>query len=336
MKKLLVVMFVMMLGLALAQEFTLKMGYFLPEQAAVPANFLNPWAEKIMEESGGRIKIDIYPSSQLTPPPAIYDGIKDGVMDIGWGLPGYTPGRFPISEVFELPFIAGKAEATSQAAWEFYDHHLREEFGDVYMIAFHVHGPGLFHIKGKPVTDLFSLAGRAIRAPTRSMNLALELIGAEPIGMPVPQVPEAISRGVIEGTVLPYEVTTSLKLSELVDSHTSFEGNRAMYTSTFFFAMNKDVYDRLPDDLKAIIDQNSGLEASKWAGIAMDEGDVVGLEAAQASGNEFYSFTEAEREQWISATQPVVDGWVEMMNGAGLDGEALLQEAKDLIAKYEQ
>ena len=334
-KSLILVLALSFVSASLAQEVTLRLGYFLPPQATVPANFIQPWADKVMEESGGRIAIEMFPSSQLASPPGTYDAIRDGVMDIGWTLPGYSPGRFPMSEVFELPFIAGNAEATSQAAWDFFDAHLRNEFNEVHMIAFHVHGPGLFHIKGEPVTDLLDLAGRTIRAPTRSMNNALELIGAEPVGMPVPQVPEAVSRGVVDGTVLPYEVTTALKLAELVDSHTGFAGDRAMYTSTFVFAMNKDSYNSLPADLKAIIDNNSGLAASQWAGQVMDAGDGPGLAAAEAEGNDFYFFTVEEREEWISVTQPVTDNWVDLMNSAGLDGAALLQEAKDLIVKYE-
>ncbi len=336
MKKLLVLSFLAaLISFGQAQEVTLRLGYFLPPQATVPANFIQPWAEKVMAESDGRIAIEIFPSQQLAAAPATYDAIKDGVMDIGWGLPGYTPGRFPMSEVFELPFIAGNAEATSQAAWEFYENHLTEEFGDVKMLAFHVHGPGLFHVKGEPITKLTDLAGRTIRAPTRSMNSALGMMGAEPIGMPVPQVPEAVSRGVIDGTVLPYEVTTSLKLAELVDSHSGFSGNRAMYTATFFFAMNLDAYNSLPDDLKAIIDANSGLEASKLVGQVMDAGDAPGLAAAEAEGNEFYFFSDEEEALWKRATQPVTDGWIELMDSAGMDGAALLQEAQDLIAKYE-
>ena len=335
MKKIILTLILCLLHVSLAQEVTLRLGYFLSPQAALPENFIEPWAQKVMEESNGRIAIETFPNSQLAAAPATYDAIKDGIMDIGWSLPGYTPGRFPISEVFELPFIASNAETTSQAAWDFYDAHLREEFSDVHMIVFHVHAPGLLHIRGEPVTDLASLAGRTIRAPTRSMNAALELVGAQPVGMPVPQVPEAISRGVIDGAALPFEVTTSLKLAELVDSHSGFEGDRAMYTATFFFAMNKDVYEGLPDSLKTVIDNNSGLETSKWAGQVMDAGDAPGLAAAKEAGNEVYTFSEAEREEWLAATQPVTDDWLELMNGAGLDGRALLQEVKDSILEYE-
>ena len=336
MKKLLFIfVLIVFITMATAQEVTLRLGYFLPPQATVPANFIQPWADKIVEESDGRIAIEVFPSSQLAPPPATYDAIKDGIMDIGWGLPGYTPGRFPMSEVFELPFMPGSAEATSQAAWDIYDRYLREEFSDVHMIAFHVHGPGLFHMKGDPIQGLEDLRGKTIRAPTRAMNQALTLLGAEAIGMPVPQVPEAVSRGVVDGTVLPYEVTTALKLAELVDSHSSFEGDRAMYTATFFFAMNKDTYNSMSEDLRAIIDANSGMMASKWAGEVMDAGDAPGLAAAEAEGNDFYTFTEEEKGKWLILTQPVVDDWISQVSGMGVDGAALIEEAKALISKYE-
>lgn len=332
-----VLMLCSVLSSASAQEpeVTLRVGHFISPLATIPVEFIEPWTEKITEESNGRIAFEIFPGAQLASPPGTYDAIKDGVMDIGWSLPGYTPGRFPISEVLEMPFAAGSGTATSQAAWDIYDKHLRDEFSDVHMIAFHVHGPGLFHMKGDPVTSLEDLRGKAIRAPTRPINKALALLGAEPISMPVPGVPEAISRGVVDGTVLPYEITVSLKLAELVDSHTEFEGDRAMYTSAFFFAMNKDVYEAMPDDLKAILDDNSGMFASEWAGRVMDDGDVPGLEVAKASGNDMYTFTEAEKLKWQILTQPVIDEWIEVANSAGLDGEAILQETQDLISKYE-
>lgn len=334
-RRLLIGLTIFLLSFTSAQEVTLRMGYFLPATSTVPRAFLEPWAQKVMADSNGRIKIETFPSSQLAPPAATYDAIKDGIMDLGWGLPGYTPGRFPLSEVFELPFMASSAEVTSQAAWDFFEAHLQEEFSDVHMIAFHVHSPGLFHVKGEPITNLQDLQGRTIRAPTRAMNEALALMGAEPVGMPVPQVPEAISRGVIDATVLPYQVTIALKLAELVDSHTSFEGDRSLYTATFFFAMNKESYENLPDDLKAIIDANTGRAFSAQAGRAMDEDDAVGLELAQTNGNAFFTFSEEDRETWLATTQAVTDNWIAATNEAGLDGEALIQEVENLILKYE-
>ena len=131
-----------------AQDVTLRIHHFLPPPAPVPANFITPWAEKVEQESGGRIKVEIYPTMQLGgKPPALYDQARDGVVDIVWTLTGYTPGRFPGTEAFELPFMPANAEATSQAAWKFYEKYLTDEFKDVQLIAVHTHGPGLLHVK---------------------------------------------------------------------------------------------------------------------------------------------------------------------------------------------
>src|SRR3546814_653162 len=247
---------------AAAQEVALRIHHFLPPQAPVPANFIAPWAEKVTRESGGRIAFEIYPSMQLGgKPPALYDQARDGVVDIIWTLTGYTPGRFPGTEAFELPFVPASAEATSQAAWKFYEKHLTEEFKDVHLIAAHTHGPGLLHVKGDGVETLEDMEGLKLRGPTRQANALISALGATPVGMPVPAMPEALSKGVIDGTVIPWGVTTPLKVAELVDSHTDFAGPRGPYTSFFVFAMNKARYEALPDDLQAVPDATPGLAA---------------------------------------------------------------------------
>ena len=239
---------------------------------------------RVGEEGRGRtpaasIKVELYPSMQLGgTPPQLYDQVKDGVVDIVWTLPGYTPGRFPKSEAFELPFIAGNAEQTSQAAWEFYEKHLQDEFKDVQIIAVHTHGPGLIHAKGNGVRKLEDMKGLKLRGPSRRREqAAVESLGATPVGMPVPAMPEALSKGVIDGTVVPWEVTTPLRVAELVNTHTTFTGSRSLYVAFFVFAMNKAKYDSLPADLKKVIDANSGAATSKWVGKVMDDGDVPGL-----------------------------------------------------------
>ncbi|TCT12706.1 TRAP-type C4-dicarboxylate transport system substrate-binding protein [Tepidamorphus gemmatus] len=320
---------------ALAQDVVLKIHQFLPAQAPIPANFIKPWAEKVEAESNGRIKFELYPAMQLGgAPPALYDQVRDGVADIVWTLPGYTPGRFPGTEAFELPFMPASGEATSQAAWEFYDKHLRDEFADVHIIAVHTHGPGLLHVKGDGVRKLEDMQGLKLRGPTRVITKLLEQLGATPVGMPVPAVPEALSKGVIDGTVIPWEVTRPLKVAELVDTHTGFSGDRGLYTSFFIFAMNKDKYESLPDDLKKVIDDNSGLETARWAGRVMDEGDIPGKAAAEARGNTIIILDEAETQRWKEASQPVIVAWIAEMNDKGLDGQALYEDAKALIAKY--
>ncbi len=320
---------------AAAQEVTLRVHHFLPPPAPVPKNFITPWAEKVEKESGGRIKVEIYPTMQLGgKPPALYDQVRDGVVDIVWTLPGYTPGRFPGTEAFELPFMPANAEATSQAAWRFYEKYLKDEFKDVHLIAAHVHGPGLLHVKGDGVSKLEDMKGLKLRGPTRQANALLSALGAIPVGMPVPAMPEALSKGVIDGTVIPWEVTAPLKVSELVDSHTDFAGSRGLYTSFFVFAMNKAKYESLPDDLKAVIDANSGLETSKWVGRVMDEGDAPGIAIAKKSGNKMITLDEAEVARWKKVAAPLVDKWIEEMNAKGYDGAAMVADAKALIAEY--
>ncbi len=320
---------------AQAQEVTLRVHHFLPAPAPVPKNFITPWAEKVEKDSGGRIKVEVYPAMQLGgKPPALYDQAKDGVVDIVWTLPGYTPGRFPGTEAFELPFMPAKAEATSQAAWDFYEKYLQNEFADVHPIAVHVHGPGLLHVKGDGVTKLEDMQGLKLRGPTRQTTALLSALGATPIGMPVPAMPEALSKGVLDGTVIPWEVTTPLKVAELVDTHTNFDSDRGLYTAFFIFAMNKAKYDSLPDDLKAVIDANSGRETSKWVGRVMDEGDAPGIAAAEKAGNKIILLPPEEVDRWKAASAPLVDAWIEEVNAKGYDGKAMVEDAKALIAKY--
>jgi TRAP-type C4-dicarboxylate transport system substrate-binding protein len=320
---------------AQAQEVTLRIHQFLPPQAPVPKNFIAPWAEKVSQESNGRIKFELYPTMQLGgKPPALYDQARDGVVDIVWTLTGYTPGRFPGTEAFELPFMPAKAEATSQAAWKFYEKYLTDEFKDVHIIAVHTHGPGLLHVKGSGVSKLEDMQGLKLRGPTRQANALLEALGATAVGMPVPAIPEALSKGVIDGTVIPWEVTTPLKISEMVDTHTDFSGPRGLYTSFFVFAMNKAKYEALPADLQAVIDANTGIETSKWVGRVMDEGDAPGIAAAEKAGDKIITLDEAEVERWKAAAAPLVDQWIAEMNAKGYDAAAMVADVKALIAEY--
>ncbi|GGL50897.1 TRAP transporter substrate-binding protein [Wenxinia marina] len=317
---------------ASAQEYTLRLHQFLPAQANVPVQVLDVWADTIEEESGGRIEIQRYPAMQLGgTPPELYDQAVDGVADIVWTLPGYTPGRFPQTEVFELPFMMTDAEATSRAYWQ-----LAEEqdwfssiFSDVHVLGLWVHGPGVIH-SGEPVTTPEDLAGVKLRAPTRVTNQLFTNLGATTVGMPVPAIPESLSKGVIDATVIPWEVTPSIRLTELVTNHTEFEAD-PLYTATFVLAMNQAAYDNLPEDLQQVIDDNSGLEFSAMAGATMQEYDAPGREIAVEAGNNIITLTEEQIEPWRAAADQTIENWVAEMDGQGLDGTALLDRARALI-----
>lgn len=319
---------------ASAQTVTLRLHQMLPPQATIPAKAIVPWAQKVEAESGGRIKVQLFHAMQLGgAPPQLFDQARDGVVDITWTVLGYTPGRFPKTEVFELPFMSGSAEQSSKAIQEYVEKYAADEFKDVKLIAVHTHGPGLFHTK-QPVTGLESLRGMKIRGGSRIINNMLTKLGATPVGMPVPAVTEALSKGVIDGTTIPWEVTPALKVSEMVKNHTTFAGKEGLYTQTFAFSMNRQSYDRLPPDLKKVIDDNSGMATAALFGRAMDDGDKAGREIAVKAGNNIVALDVAETQRWRRTAAAVETDWVNEVKGKGIDGAKLAAEARALIAKH--
>jgi TRAP-type C4-dicarboxylate transport system substrate-binding protein len=322
-------------GYAQAPQATLRLHHFLPPASTFHTQVAQPWAQQLATASGGRIKVDLFPAMQLGgAPPALFDQARDGVVDIIWTLPGNTPGRFPIIETFELPFLPGTATANSQALAEFAAKHLANEFREVHPICFWAHDPGLIHTTAKQVTRQEDLGGLKLRFPTRLAGEALRALGASTVGMPIPQVPEALQRGTIDGTVLPWEVVPSIRVHELCKFHTEIPGTPGFYSTTFVMVMNKRRYEGLPADLRQVIDQNSGARLSKLAGEAWDRFSVVGRDAARGRGNSFHTLSAEEIARWRRATEPVVEGWVKTMNERGMKGGDLLAEARQLIAKY--
>ncbi|MFO1315132.1 MAG: TRAP transporter substrate-binding protein [Burkholderiales bacterium] len=321
-------------GTAAAQEVILKVHHFLPAGSAANTMFIMPWCDRIAKESNNRMKCQIYPSMQLGgTPPQLVDQVKDGVVDVIWTLPGYTAGRFPLSEVFELPFMMQSAEATSKALWDYNTQYAAAEFKDVHPIAFHVHGPGVFHMRDKPIKTMADLKGTKVRAPTRQTNRFLAALGATPVAMPVPQVSESVAKGVIDGAVVPYEVVPSVKLQEITRFHSETDPTEpAFYTSTFMFVMNKDKYASLPPDLKKVIDANSGQKFSGEIGKVFIAADAEGKKLI--AKDTINVIPKTELEGWKKVGQSVTDQWVADVNAKGANGKQLLDAAKALIAKH--
>lgn len=324
-------------GAANAQEFTLKLHHLLPPIAHAHKNMLVPWAKKIEDESGGRIKIDIYPAMQLGgKPPQLADQARDGVVDIVWTLPGYTPGRFTKTEVFELPFMHSSTVATNLAINDFMQRH-GDEYSDYKIIAMHVHAGQLFH-SIKPIRTVDDIKGLKIRTPTRTGGWLIEAMGATPIGAPVPKIPEMLSKGVVDAVLIPYEITLPLKVDELVDYHTELDDPKTtrINTSTFMIAMNKASYEALPADLQKVIDDNSGMNIARWLGEIWDKAEGPGRKKAAASG-EIIKMAPAEVAKLRAMVeQPVIDRWIADVTAKGIDGKALVEEARQLISKYSQ
>ena len=329
-------------GLALAaltagaQTITLKVEHFLGPQSVQHTTMLGDWCKALDRDSKGRLKCEIYPAMQLGGTPVqLYDQTRDGVIDVAWTLQAYTA-KLAKLEAFELPFMMTNAEATSRASWDYAQKFMQDEFKDVKLLAVHVHGPGNIYTKTKPVKTMADIRGLKLRAPTRQVNKMVAAMGAIPVAMPVPQVPDALSKGVIDGAVIPYEVAPGLKVNELTNFTAETDRTfNALYTTVFVVPMNKAKYDSLPADLKAVIDKNSGREFSAFLGKTQAGADAPGKKVFQETKNQTISvIPTSELQNWKKATDQIDDDWVKEMTAKGLDGKGLLDTAISLIKQY--
>lgn len=318
------------------QAVTLKFHTFMSPVSNVWVHLHKVWMEKVEKESGGRIRFEGYPAMQLGgTPPSLYDQARDGVVDISWTLPGLTGGRFPRSEVFELPFMMRDAEATSKAAWEYFTTVIPDEFKDTHTLAFHTHGPGLLHSKNKLIKAPSDLRGMKVRGPTRMATRLLGNIGATAVGMPLPAIPDALSKGTIDACALPWEVIPSVRVHELAKFHSEFPASSpALYTSMFVMSMNKARYESLAPELRKVIDDNSGMATSAWMGKVQQDYDPVSRKMVLDRGNTVHTFGAAETAEFQKLTAHVDEAWVGEMNKRGFDGQKLLESARSLIAKH--
>ena len=318
------------------QAVTLKFHTFMAPQSNVWLNMHKAWMDKVEKDSGGRIKFEGYPAMQLGGTPVqLYDQARDGVVDVVWTLPGNTAGRFPRVEVFELPFMMSNAEATSKAYWEYVQTLAPDEFKDVQVLALQVHGPGVIHTAEKAVKNVGDMRGLKMRAPTRQVTKLMGALGATPVGMPLPQIPDALSKGTINGCVIPWEVVPSVKVHELTKFHAEFDpAGGSLYTTTFVMAMNKAKYNSLPPDLKKVIDANSGMATSAFLGRTQQAGDGAGRKSAADRGNQIATIGAAEAQEFRRRSRQLEVEWVEDMNKRGFDGRKLLDGARALIEKH--
>ena len=321
---------------AAPEVITLKVAHFLPASSSFNQKNAIPWCNKINKESGGRLKCQIYPSNQLGGTPAqLFDQARDGIADIVWTVPTYQAGRFTKSEVFELPFMVKSAEKGSQAMWDYVHKNAMDEFKGVKLIFTHVHDGSQLHFGSKSVRTLEDLKGLKVRSPNRIGAKTLAALGATPVQMPIPAVPESISKAVIDGASLPWEVTPSLKLNEVCKTSTETGPGQAKHANAIFvFAMNLAKYNSLPPDLKKVIDNNSGIETSKWVGKVWDEGVAASRKVSVDRKNIINTLSDAEYKRWVQATSQVDDEWIKEVTAKGANGKALYNDAKAMLKKY--
>jgi TRAP-type C4-dicarboxylate transport system substrate-binding protein len=316
----------------------LKVHHFLPATSNVHLNIITPWCDKIARESSDKLKCQIFPSMQLGGTPAqLYDQAKDGVADIIWTIPTYSAGRFTKSEVFELPFLTRSGKGSSQAFWSYLQKNAIDEYKGVKPLFVHTNDGSAFHIASKPVKTLEDLKGMKIRAATRLNSRMLTALGATPVQMPLPSVPESMSKGVIDGAMVPWEGVPTVKLHEIAKSHLDVPAGQFKFAnSIFLFGMNQAKYDALPAELKKVIDANSGIAASALAGEKFDAVVAANHKLSGDRGNALNVLSDAEYKRWVKASSDVDEQWIKEASAKGANGKALLDDARALVAQYDK
>ncbi|MEM8662882.1 MAG: TRAP transporter substrate-binding protein, partial [Pseudomonadota bacterium] len=321
---------------ALAEEHTFKLHHFLSAKAPAHTQMLEPWARAVEENSGGKVKIEIFPAMTLGGrPPELIGQARDGVVDIVWTVNGYTPGLFPRTEVIELPTVfKNDPVAANVALYEMFDEHLAEEYKGVEVMFLHVHAGQAMHMREKAVRTPEDVAGTRLRIPTRTGAWVIEALGADPVAMPVPELPPALQKGVVDGALIPFEIIPPLRIQEQTSHQIEGADGERFGTTAFQVSMNKARWDSLPDDVKQAFRDASDRDwwaqvGEVWAGT-----DDFGIGFAKDAGNEHIVLTEEETEAFREKLAPVVDRWMEDVAALGIDGEALVEEARGLIAAH--
>jgi TRAP-type C4-dicarboxylate transport system substrate-binding protein len=325
---------VLRLARAAAPQVALKLHHFFSSVSSGHDKFLAPWARKVEAESGGRIRIDIFPSMQLGGAPAqLFDQAREGFADIVWAVPGNTPGRFAKIEAFELPFVPSRrALVNSKAIEDYAAANLQDEFREVHPISFSCRDHGVVHAN-RTIQSVADLKGLRLHVPNRLADETVRALGALAVTMPIPQVPTAIAGHVIDGCLDPWDVVPALRLHDLLKAHTDF-AESSLSTTTFVLAMNKAAYDRLPRDLKTVIDNNSGQVAAGMAGAMWDVEAAAVADMVRRGGDPITILTAEEVAKWRKATAPVIAAWLKQMKEHKLDGGKLIGGARVLLAKY--
>ncbi|MCS5608245.1 MAG: TRAP transporter substrate-binding protein [Alphaproteobacteria bacterium] len=317
---------------ASAQEVTMRLHTFVP---AVSRSFKNVtwWAKQVEKKSGGRIKIKLFPSRQLGGKPSeLYDQARRGFVDIIYSLPGYSPGRFPRSEVIELPFVSGKSpRIISPAIQSIYDPWLKDDYKDIHpILIFSAGSMGLF--SHKPLNKLDDLKGLKVRVSGRVLGEAFKAIGAMPVGIPGIKMAEAFQRNVIDTVLTAWTISLPTKIVRMA-KHFVLPG---LSNPVLMLVMNKKSYAGLPADLRKAVDSTVGMPLAKEFGARWEKDDLPGLGVAKKSGKPFRALTADEKKRWASATRKVIAGWISDMKKKGIDGDGLIKAARAAIAKYDQ
>jgi TRAP-type C4-dicarboxylate transport system substrate-binding protein len=291
----------------------------------IQSKLADAWGKEIEKRTKGKVVIEYYPGQTLTKADQCYDGVVNGISDIGFSVLGYTRGRFPLMEVVDLPLGYKSGMQATKVVNAVYDHFKGKVLTDTQVMYLHAHGPGFVNTRGTAVRKLEDMKGLKIRAHGTSAKV-VKALGGTPVGMPMPETYSALQKGVVDGAMYPLEANKGWKLADVIDFVT--EDFAAAYTTSFFVVMNKDKWKALPADVQKII-----LEINKeWIpkhGAAWDQSDKEGLEFLLEKKKQVIKLDDKEMARWGAAVKPVLVDYVTEMKKKNLPG----QEAVDVAEK---
>lgn len=306
-------------------ETTIRVNNWLPPTHPIVSDMIKPWAAAVEEATKGNVQVEILPAP-LGPPPASFDIAKDGLADVAFGVHGYTPGRFTVTQIAELPFITKSSEALSAAYWRLHEKSLSKlnEHEGVKVLTVFTHGPGHIFTADEPVTSLDTLSGKKMRVGGGIVNDVATAMGMVPVHAPSSKSYELLSNGVADGILFPLESVPFFKLDSVLKHGMTVPGG--LYNTSFFVVMNQNTWDSLSEADKKAIDSVSGEAFARMAGAAWDAADARGMEQIKAAG---ISMTEMPPEMLAEVkerVQPVIDKALEAISAKGIDAEAALAE----------
>jgi TRAP-type transport system periplasmic protein len=310
-------------------RLTLTFGHPFPATDPIQINVWEPWARELRERSGGTIEVEIHAGGALAPGPSVYEIVAAGAQDIGWTMPGYTPGRFPITQIIEAPFVFRNAPQATEVAWDLWEEfdEFRAEYHDVHVLAMWAMDTGDLFTRDRAVRKLEDLAGLTIRAPSPLQSQALTAMGATPVSLPGPDIYDAVERGVIHGYKLANSATRVFDLGRTTRYHVACH----CYTGAFVLVMSQRAWNRLSPEQQEVLTALTGRTLSlRLAREHQAQADEVAREYWPRTGVETITLSDDEFARWRRAVQPVFDRWIEEREARGVPGRRMAERILEL------
>ncbi len=308
----------------------LKFAMWNSMQHTMVVEIFMPFAKELERRTQGRVKITFYPNEALGKAKDQYDMAVRGISDISVFIHGYTPGRFPLAQVMELPIGVPSGKIGSRILWELYEKYMKQEYPGVKVLQLQTSEPGQVHATKKTVKTLADLKGMRLRSPGPVQTSVLRALGGSPLTIPIPELYDALQKGMADGALLPFSAIKDFKLGEVIKHHTIAN----LYVMTSGLVMNLNTWNSLSPGDQKIMDDLTGLRMAENSGDAFDRYAQVAREEAVKAGSEIYQLPSAERKIWMEKARPVSETWVADMEKKGLPGKQVFQEAVSLVEKY--